>query len=904
MKTYLFLLSGVLLTLAGTARAAGGNLVANGDFSRLENGSPVGWEVSGNPENVTQTLQVIETKGSRFARLRCSRFRGSGGSNHAMIAQVGQARVEKGKTYEFTCRARMDGIASRSATVALQDMTDWDTCGLYTGLNLGRDWKTFRVIFRASRTVGEKSRLQFWFTETGALDLDDVRLVEIAPGSVAFTDTIPPPGGRNLVPNGSFEAGLAGWSSLGVPAGWGNMAHLHGSLQREGGNRFLRIPLGPKATPVLYFDYLKPVAQRQTRLLAARRGWIPVKKDAQYTLSCRMRSSKEGARAALAAVAADPSEDVWSYRTLQKEVRLTRSWKRYVFTFRAPVRYLFPAAGPDLESESDVAVDLDDVQLEAGDRATDYVPNSPVEISIAPSIPGGIFTPEEAPSLVVRAYNHGQSAERVRVRLSASDYFDRTLGLPSHSIRTPARGRAQSRIPLPGGWRGYYRIRAEWAAAGRRESEEIRVAIVPRRSEPDSVLGLNHAFPDNYLIRLAKKGGALWYRDWSLKWEDIEPSPGRWEWQAADTQIDRVLREGVHVMALLPPFPSSEWASEAPLELRGEGYPAIRLRQAWAPKDPSALNAFVEKAVARYRGRIRVWEFLNEPLYTSYALPGNTVAGYPGPRYDAGDYVRLLEGSASAMRRSDRGCLAMGGVGSDPEHLTGEVIEAGILKQVDLFNLHLYPGARSPEGYAAGMDRLLKRMEAGGGRKPIWITEFAYYGIDNLPRKPFIPDPGSWSEERLLESEKACADATVRFFTLMLARGVEKVLLHSGSSGAVNSPNPECPLFDYGGVPRKLLPALAVFTDLIGSRPKAVMTKSLGKEGRMVAFETGKRSLLVLWSPSRQGGRAAIRAKGTRTFDLMGRAIPPSFRLSPSPVYAVGPPGQALKMAKGLRFEG
>ena len=39
------------------------------------------------------------------------------------------------------------------------------------------------------------------------------------PQPVRFTDTVTPLGGKNLVPNGSFEIGSAGWSSLGVCSG-------------------------------------------------------------------------------------------------------------------------------------------------------------------------------------------------------------------------------------------------------------------------------------------------------------------------------------------------------------------------------------------------------------------------------------------------------------------------------------------------------------------------------------------------------------------------------------------------------------------------------------------------------------------------------------------------------------
>ena len=132
-------------------------------------------------------------------------------------------------------------------------------------------------------------------------------------------------------------------------------------------------------------------------------------------------------------------------------------------------------------------------------------------------------------------------------------------------------------------------------------------------------------------------------------------------------------------------------------------------------------------------------------------MPADHANKYHGKHYTQADYVALLQTAASAMRKSDPGCKVMGGIAGGPREGTKEVLAAGILKHVDIFNLHIYPGTRAPEKYAAEMDELLAAMDAHGGRKPIWMTEFSYYGADDLPRKPFFPGPDSWSEERLLE---------------------------------------------------------------------------------------------------------------------------------------------------------
>ncbi len=163
-----------------------------------------------------------------------------------------------------------------------------------------------------------------------------------------------------------------------------------------------------------------------------------------------------------------------------------------------------------------------------------------------------------------------------------------------------------------------------------------------------------------------------------------------------------------------------------------------------------------------------------------------------------------------------------------------------------------YPDKTPPEEYIADMDELLALMEAHGGRKPIWMTEFSYYAADDPPRTPFVPEPHAWADNRLLADERQGAEFTVRFLAVMLARGVAKVFLHSGASGAANFVHLECCLFrESEGTPRKLFAALAVFTDLVGPAPAFLGEALLGRKGRCAAFHNGAETLYVLWNPDR-----------------------------------------------------
>jgi len=740
--------------------------------------------------------------------------------------------------------------------------------------------------------------------------------------AVRFTDTVAAVGGKNLVPNGSFEVGPAGWSSLGHGAGyqndwaplvanWGNFAALHGTVEKSGGSHgssFLRIPLGGKNTPVFNFDYFYPVNHRELRPLAANLGWIEVTPGQPYTISIEMRASRDGIPATFGVQNEDAGQG-WNgaQEEILKKITLTEEWQRYSHTFTPKYPFLFVLAGPDLAQEEKVAVDVDAVQLEKGTEATPFAHRSDLEIGIVPSTPAGIFTAGEPAHLKITAYNNADKPARAEIRFTATDFFDESVELAPVAVDVPAASSMEKILPLPVEWRGFYRVMASYKLGKSEETRLLRVAIVPPRTGQETVVGVNHAYPTEFLIGLAKKAGVSWYRDWSLKWQHIEPERGKLQWQISDPQIERVVTQDVNLMAMIP-FPSADWNSTAPsldtlkaesprYRVGGKGDDqelALRARWAWMPRDVNELSGFIKAAVGRYKTQIGVWEFLNEPLFTTYSLPdasrldSKTLKGYT-----VDDYVSLLRQIVPAIRAANPGARIMGGPGMNSTGAyTIPMVEAGIIEMVDIFGVHDYPFKARPEERLTSNDALLEAMRAHGGIKPIWMTEFSYFGTDDLPRKPFVPIPGLFSETKLL-SERDVADYTVRYCTIFLGRGGEKIFLHSGCIGSVNKPGTESCLFADGAV-RKVFPAMAVFTELMGANPKHLADKTDGN-GFVFAFETGRQAILVLWDPDEKAV-AGIPA-GTSCLDIMGKRLdPPTIHLGRSPIYLVGQSGTARQL--------
>jgi hypothetical protein len=732
---------------------------------------------------------------------------------------------------------------------------------------------------------------------------------------IRFTDTVASLGGGNLVPNGSFEEGSAGWSSLsGRGAGyenawaplignWGNLAILHGTVEKTGAadrESFLRIRIGGDNTPVFNFDYYYPVVHRDLRPLAASLGWIEVSPGQAYTISVSMRASREGVRGAFGVHSEDAGKG-WdgAQEDILQTVTLSGRWMRYSRTFTPKYPFLFVLAGPDLTREEDVSVDVDAIQLEKGAQATGFEPRSSLEIGVTPTAPAGVFTAGEPAALRIAAFNSSGTTASARVKFRVTDYADNPVEFPDAAFDVPAGTAVDKQVSLPANWRGFYRVRADYKIGAFEESRLLRLAIVPPRTTQESVIGVNHAYPTKFLLELAKKAGVGWYRDWSLKWQHIEPERGKYRWDLSDPQIDRVKAQGLNSMAMIP-FPSAEWNSTAPtleaLKAASEHYRKggigdggellLRARWAWPPRDLNELNGFVRTAVDRYKGKVQVWEFLNESLFTDYSLPDDM-------GFTIRDYLGLLRAVVPAIRAADPTARIIGGLGawSDSKETLGSV-EAGVLDSVDILDVHHYPEMTAPEGLLHSMGGLQAAMRAHGGPKPVWVTEFSYFGTDDLPRKPFVPLPGLWSEPQL-HSEKEVADYTVRYCAIFLGRGGEKIFLHSGCTGSVNHPGTESCLFADGAV-RKVFPAMAVFTERIGPSPKFVADKTEGGSF-MFAFETGAHATLVLWDPN--GKTTVAIPDGVTCEDIMGRELAGSnVRLTGSPVYLIGPPDQAKQI--------
>lgn len=421
------------------------------------------------------------------------------------------------------------------------------------------------------------------------------------------------------------------------------------------------------------------------------------------------------------------------------------------------------------------------------------------------------------------------------------------------------------------------------------------------------------------------KAGLLWARDWSLDWDQLEPEEGKLSFKTSDEQIDRVLDIGMRMMALLPPFASTSWASEAPDDLEARlpediGTPPAWARISFAPKEPQKLYDFLERAVLHYRGRLKVWEFYNEPVNTEYSLPSGA-QGMPGADYGVADYYRLLKQAYATMKKADPSCTVVASICVGEIDLllrqTREFADLGGMECLDAFNLHPYSlFTETPEGFIPFMEKLNAIMDrAGAGHKSFWITEYGYYGEDDKPWMPWVPLKSAFSIMFSEESERIAADRLMRYHVLMLAQGVEKFFLHQGMGSEVNNAvfSYECPLWGGRNLPTKAYAAQAAQANLLGPRP--VYAGPMQKPKRIedsdtkdlygYAFQCGGRAVLAAWALNAGPGGTPWRLRMPRTcraFNIVGAPIKgANVQLGESPVYITSSALCAEELAKACR---
>jgi hypothetical protein len=512
-------------------------------------------------------------------------------------------------------------------------------------------------------------------------------------------------------------------------------------------------------------------------------------------------------------------------------------------------------------------------------------------------------------SLTLRAYNDSDREQTVAGRLVVTDAFGKTVSASSPTLAVPAHGAASRAFSdVARGRRGAFRAR--WKAEpgsglvepdpdsrdGLATLTTTRLAVIDPFPEPaaSAPFGFNHAYPWDFLVRSAHRAGVAWWRDWSAKWNTVEPGRGEFDWRIPDAQIGRVAGLGGHVEILLP-FPAASWSTTARPEVVAkaagrDSHLRARLPMAFAPAHLDDFGRYAAEAVRHYRkleGLSPLYvQILNEPVYTDYALP--RAFGY-----SVDDYVKLLQVARDAMKQADPDVQVVGGISAGlTSGSTRAFIEKGGLKACDVLDLHIYDAARPAEYYEEEFQALDDLVRSHGPRRPVWITEWGCYADDDPPTLPLSVGDAAMNRCRW-PSERAATEHIVKFAAVGFAHGVQKIFFHAGTAGRINGEDAGGVLFEYGGAPRTMYAGIAALTRLLGGPLTPVQVVNHDGLYGYVFRASDPRGMrppvvAVAWTSWDKPGRLTL-GPAVRAVDLMGNTIGSrTVELSETPVYLLG----------------
>jgi hypothetical protein len=879
--TNLFVIA-LMLVVAVPINAAGNdNMVINGGFEQDTDGDGMAdnWYFSGDGGVTATWARDIGFVGKFSQKVVCTQLTHLSSASYVLLAQKNTAQLEEGQWYRMSFVAKQEGIVSQLAQVAIVNTKTWNNSGLGEWFQVTSQWKRYEFVFQATETISDNTRLHFGYSSIGTFWLDDVRLEPSEPVVERFTETVPPTTAVNLLPNSSFECGLSGWGSIAdLPYGMGNLNLPVGEVDTttskfDGAS--LKISITEGTTPIYYFDgwlYRIPVKDP----LLANKGWITVEPGADYTLSAYMKGDHAGFYSVFSVQEAFGEKK-------ELLLHIFEDWHRHVFRFRPESDQIFIALGLDLTNSviQTGTLWIDGVQLEKNVEPQDYQPRASVEVGLETNRLGNLFPYGVEPEMTATVFNSDNTARSITLYITTTDFDDAVV----HEATLPVDvlPRQTIRIPIDSGVRlkGFYRMHLSCEGAEVAMTRPLRFAIIEPYTKTDSLFGMNHAWPWSHLLDLSKQIGILWYRDWSLQWQYVEPEKGKFEFTEPDYQINRLLEKGLKVLPLLP-FPSSTWSSSAGPEENDSGNVKAT---AYMPRDLEEFSSYVRHTVQHYHGLLDTWEILNEPIYSSYTLP-------EAKGYQISDYIQLLQAAYQAVKAVDPGALVIGGVGG-PTHAV-DFIEAGGLASVDVLNLHLFPGLTAPETYEESLRQVSEHMNSLGVDIPIWLTEGAYYADDD---KPFEPWKSAWLKlepwNRIwlepLDSEINASEWLVKFDTLLLAYGTERIFYHAGASSSLNDEWLQGIFFEWAAAPRKMLVAQSAMANLLSPPIKSLGPIESPKELKAYGFESNGRTVIVTWAQEGSEEREiSLTGKPWKVIDLQGNELEvDKISLTGRPVYFV-----------------
>lgn len=211
----------------------------------------------------------------------------------------------------------------------------------------------------------------------------------------------------------------------------------------------------------------------------------------------------------------------------------------------------------------------------------------------------------------------------------------------------------------------------------------------------------------------------------NFAWIDIEPRPGELHWDYVDHQVEEARRRGLEIFAYTGLTPDWALPPEAP-PTPGIGY-RFPPAETYIPQ----FEAFFEALARRYRGRVKYYEFWNEPNGCGWINDG----GANG--HMAHTYVPWLKRWYRAMKAGDPDCvLAVGGLDyhcgvTEGYRYLEDIYAAGGGDSFDAVAIHPYG---DPLHWQAIVDTHAVLVRHGHGHRKLWLNEYGWNTTDEAAK--------------------------------------------------------------------------------------------------------------------------------------------------------------------------
>ncbi len=264
-------------------------------------------------------------------------------------------------------------------------------------------------------------------------------------------------------------------------------------------------------------------------------------------------------------------------------------------------------------------------------------------------------------------------------------------------------------------------------------------------------LDFNPDNQDGWMREVSEKLGLEWFKQ-QVRWEEMEPTKGQYDWGILDLVMPSAQRFGLKVMLSIVTAPG--WARESGADLSKHGPPA---------NNADYVN-FVTAILERYPNQVQAIEVWNEE---------NIDREWSSTRgLTAANYVSLLRDTYTAVKEIDPGVIVISGalsptgfndgVGAWDDYVyLDQLISAGILNYTDCIGAHAngynigpsvpwdqvvndptasfrgpFDNPHHSWSFYSTIRTYASKVAAAGGDQKVCVTEFGWASTEDLGGYP------------------------------------------------------------------------------------------------------------------------------------------------------------------------